>query len=53
VTFAHVMGIPVEETALTLAPAGAALVTGAVIVTRSKLSRLAGVLRRRGARGTS
>jgi hypothetical protein len=49
VTLAHVMGLPVEETALSLAPAGAAIVTGAVVLVRG---RLAAILERRGRRGT-
>ena len=48
-TLAHVMGLPVEETALSLAPAGAAIVTGAVVLVRG---RLAAILERRGRRGT-
>ena len=45
-TLAHVMGIPVEETALSLAPAGAAIVTGAVVLVRGKLAGIIGSLRR-------
>jgi hypothetical protein len=40
------MGIPVEETALSLAPAGAVLLTGVVVVMRGKLAVIAGWLRR-------
>jgi predicted cobalt transporter CbtA len=40
---AHVMGIPVEESALALAPAGAAI----LFVTKSKLATIVGWLRRR------
>ena len=40
---AHIMGIPVEESVLALAPAGAA-VTGVTIAVRANLDRL---LRRR------
>jgi hypothetical protein len=47
VTLAHVMGIPVEESALSLAPAGAAILTGAVVVARSTLARIVDWLRRR------
>jgi hypothetical protein len=46
-TFGHVMGIPVEESALSLAPAGAAIVTGFAVIARSKLAGIAGWLRRR------
>jgi hypothetical protein len=47
VTFGHVMGIPVEESALALAPAGAAIVSGVAVVARSKLAGIVGWLRRR------
>jgi hypothetical protein len=47
VTLAHVLGMPVEEGALALAPAGAAIVTGVVVVARSKLAGIAAWLRRR------
>jgi hypothetical protein len=43
-TFAHLMGTPVEESVLTLAPAGAAILTGVVVVARSKLAGIAGWL---------
>ena len=43
-TFAHVMGMPVEESALTLAPAGAAILTGAAVIARSKLAGIVGWL---------
>jgi hypothetical protein len=46
-TFAHMMGLPIEESALALAPAGAAIVTGVVVVTRSQLAAIVGRLRRR------
>jgi hypothetical protein len=46
-TFAHVMGIPAEEGVLALAPAGAAIVSGAAVLCRSKLARIVGWLRRR------
>ena len=45
-TFAHVMGIPVEESALTLAPAGAAIVSGVALFARSKLAGIVGWVRR-------
>jgi hypothetical protein len=41
---AHIMGIPVEESILQLAPAGAAIVTALGIAGRTALGRL----RRRG-----
>jgi Na+/H+ antiporter NhaD/arsenite permease-like protein len=37
---AHIMGIPIEETALQLAPAGVAMVTAVVIIVRASLGRL-------------
>lgn len=43
----HVFGIPAEETALQLGPAGAATVTVIAIVGRTKLGRLQQRLRRR------
>jgi hypothetical protein len=46
-TLAHVMGIPVEESALSLAPAGAAVLTGAAVVARAKLAGIVDWLRRR------
>jgi hypothetical protein len=46
--FAHVMGVPVEESALTLAPAGAAILTGAAVIARSKLAEISGWRRRHG-----
>jgi hypothetical protein len=45
-TFAHVTGIPIEETALSLAPVGAALLTGAVVVAQTTLARTVAWLRR-------
>ena len=42
----HVGGLPLEESALGLAPAGAAIVTGAAIVARSKLAAIVGWLRK-------
>jgi hypothetical protein len=44
---AHVMGVPVEESTLALAPAGAAILTGAAVIARSKLADIVGWLRRR------
>jgi hypothetical protein len=44
---AHVMGIPVEESVVQLAPAGAAILTAAAIAGRLGLARL-----RRGLRHT-
>ncbi len=46
-SFAHVMGVPVEESALALAPAGAAILTGAAVMARAKLAGFVGWLRRR------
>ncbi len=37
---AHIMGVPIEESALALAPAGAAILSGAAVVARSKLARV-------------
>ena len=37
---AHIMGIPVEESVLALAPAGAAAVTAVTIAARASLDRL-------------
>jgi hypothetical protein len=37
---AHMMGIPVEESVLQLAPAGAAIVTAVAIAGRTTLGRL-------------
>jgi hypothetical protein len=44
--FAHVIGIPIEESALALAPAGAAILSGLAVVARSKLAEIVGWLRR-------
>jgi hypothetical protein len=44
---AHIMGIPVEESALQLAPAGAAAVTLVAIAGRVGLNRFGRWLRRR------
>jgi hypothetical protein len=46
-TLAHILGIPVEESVLELAPAGAAIVTAVAIVGRSMLGRLRRGLRHR------
>jgi hypothetical protein len=46
-TFAHIMGIPVEESILPLVPAGTAIITAVAIVSRTRLRRLAASLRRR------
>ena len=43
---AHIMGIPVEETILQLAPAGAATVTVVAIAGRTRLGRLLSRIRR-------
>ncbi len=43
----HIAGIPVEESVLQLAPAGAAIVTAVAIAGRLGLGRLRGRLRRR------
>ena len=37
---AHIMGIPLEESVLQLAPAGAAIVTACAIAVRTTLDRL-------------
>jgi hypothetical protein len=44
---AHIMGIPVEESVLQLAPAGAAIVTALAIAGRTSVGRLRRRLRRR------
>lgn len=36
----HIMGLPIEESVLQLAPAGAAVVTTAVVAGRARLSSL-------------
>jgi hypothetical protein len=43
---AHIFGIPVEETAFQLAPAGAVTVTAVAVVGRTRLRRLLARLRR-------
>jgi hypothetical protein len=50
VIVAHVMGLPVEETVVQLAPAGAAMVALVAMAGRTRLSRL---LARRSRRGRS
>jgi hypothetical protein len=40
VIVAHVLGLPVEESVVQLAPAGAAIVTAATIAARTTLHRL-------------
>jgi hypothetical protein len=47
VIVAHVMGIPIEESVLQLAPAGAAMVTAVAIAGRATLGRLRRRLRHR------
>jgi hypothetical protein len=47
VIVAHVMGIPIEESILELAPAGAAMVTAVAIAGRASLGRLRRRLRDR------
>jgi hypothetical protein len=37
---AHIMGLPIEESVLQLAPAGAVIVTAAAIAGRTTLDRL-------------
>jgi hypothetical protein len=44
---AHILGLPVEESALQLAPAGAAVVTVLLITARATLGRLRRRLRQR------
>ena len=46
-TLAHIMGVPVEESALALAPVGAAILSGAAVIARSKLAAIVAWLRRR------
>jgi uncharacterized membrane protein AbrB (regulator of aidB expression) len=47
---AHVLGIPVEESILQLAPAGAAIVTAVAIAGQASLARLRRRLRHRSTR---
>jgi len=44
---AHVMGLPIEESVLQFAPAGAAMMTALVIAGRAELGRLRRRLRHR------
>jgi hypothetical protein len=44
---AHVMGIPIEETVLPLATAGAVAASAAAIVGRARIGRMLDRLRRR------
>jgi hypothetical protein len=46
-TFAHIMGIPIEESILPLVPVGTAIITAVAIVSRTRLRRLIALLRRR------
>jgi hypothetical protein len=46
-TFAHLVGVPIEESALALAPVGAAILSGAAVIARSKAAEIVGWLRRR------
>jgi hypothetical protein len=50
VIVAHIMGIPLEESVLQLAPAGAAMVTAVAIAGRTRLGQLRRRLRHRSAR---
>jgi hypothetical protein len=47
VTVAHVMGLPLEESVIQLAPAGVAVVTAVGLAGRTSLSRLRRLLRQR------
>ena len=38
----HVGGLPLEESVLALAPVGAAIVSGAAVIARSKLAAIVG-----------
>jgi hypothetical protein len=51
VIVAHIMGIPVEESLMQLAPAGAAIVTVVALVGRAMLGRQLRRLRRSPERG--
>jgi hypothetical protein len=46
-TLAHIIGIPIEETVLQLAPAGAAMMTATAIAGRRGLDRLRRRIRQR------
>jgi hypothetical protein len=50
VIVAHILGIPVEESALQLAPAGAAIMTAVAIAGRASFDRLRRWLRDRSSR---
>jgi hypothetical protein len=43
----HIMGIPAEESVLQLAPAGAIVLTAAMVIVRLGFSRIARVRRRK------
>ena len=47
----HILGIPIEESVLSLAPAGAALVTAVAIAARTQLGQLRRLVRHRLRRG--
>jgi hypothetical protein len=44
-TPAHIGGVPIEEFVPALAPAGAAILTAAMVLTRAKLAAILGWLR--------
>ena len=44
---AHIMGIPVEESVLELAPAGAVMVSAVALASRTRVRRMLNRLRRR------
>jgi hypothetical protein len=50
---AHVLGLPIEESVLQLAPAGAAIMTAVAMAGRTSLGRLRRWATRRGKRGAS
>jgi hypothetical protein len=47
VIVAHIMGIPIEESILSLAPAGAAIATAFAIAARTSIGRVRRVSRER------
>jgi hypothetical protein len=47
VIVAHIMGIPIEESVVQLAPAGAAIATALAIAARTSIGRLRRLSRRR------
>jgi hypothetical protein len=47
---AHLVGVPIEESALALAPAGAAILAGAAAIARSKAAKIGACFRRHQAR---